>query len=203
MKGFFVIVQKYSLPLPNNYQLNNYELDSPFPTLRRLPQPGSRHRDGQPQRGRLVPLRRDGRPLCAQHLLRHPRGASHQEESPEAPRCPPDDRGAGEVLRGLRQGRRRHHHLPLRGLHPYPPRRPTDQSPRHTRRRGAQPTYPCQRAGGHPRRLGRGAPHVGQPGLRRTTIHRAHIRKNPQVAFDDRRTTSYRTHRSGRRRQHA
>lgn len=54
LKGFFVIVQKYSLPLSpiieqfvrltqcdnrttNNYQLNNYELDSPFPTLRRLP----------------------------------------------------------------------------------------------------------------------------------------------------------------------
>ena len=42
-----------------------------------------------------------------------------------------------------------------------------------------------QCVGGHPRRPGRGAAHVGQPGLRRTTIHRAHIRKNTEAAFND------------------
>ena len=77
---------------------------------------GRRHRAGGGRRRRPAPRRRHGRPLRAQPDDRPAGGRGHPEAHPAAARRPPDDRGARALGGDLRQGGRRSHHRPRRGL---------------------------------------------------------------------------------------
>ena len=90
----------------------------------------------------------------------------------QAVRRPSDDRAGRSLPRGLRRGRRRHHHRPSRGRAAPPPHGPADQGARQARRRLAQPGDAGQGArlcarGGRP-----GAGDERQSRLRRAELHR-------------------------------
>ncbi len=134
------------------------------------------------RRRRLDSRRRDGRPVRPQHQHRHPgRGGPRPGLAAAAGRAP-DDRGAGDVRRRVRRGRRRVGVGSCRGDRSPAPARAPHPAGRRPSGCGDQSGHAARHAGRHCPGPRHRDPDVGQPGLRRPDVHRALLRPAPSAA---------------------
>nr|GFD51238.1 hypothetical protein [Tanacetum cinerariifolium] len=104
------------------------------------------------RRSRLAALRRDGRPLRAQHLLRPARAGGPAPPRPPAHRRAPDDRAPRKLPGRLPRRGRYQHHGALRSLRAFAPGGRANQKLGLHRRRGPEPRHAHQPARRHCRR---------------------------------------------------